>query len=36
MNSGLAYEENDVTWVLTVPAIWDEPAKHLCKKQQKK
>lgn len=23
----LANEENDVTWVLTVPAIWDEPAK---------
>lgn len=27
MNPHLANEENDVTWVLTVPAIWDEPAK---------
>lgn len=26
-NYNMAYEKNDFTWVLTVPAIWDEPAK---------
>lgn len=26
-NYNMAYEKNDVTWVLTVPAIWDEPAR---------
>lgn len=36
MNSGLAYEENDVTWVLTVPAIWDEPAKQFMQEAAEK
>lgn len=32
----LANEENDVTWVLTVPAIWDEPAKQFMEEAAEK
>lgn len=36
MNPHLANEENDVTWVLTVPAIWDEPAKQFMEEAAEK
>lgn len=35
-NYNMAYEKNDVTWVLTVPAIWDEPAKQFMQKAAEK
>lgn len=36
MNPNLANEENDVTWVLTVPAIWDKPAKQFMEEAAEK
>lgn len=35
-NYNMAYEKNDVTWVLTVPAIWDEPAKQFMQEAAEK
>lgn len=35
-NYNMAYEKNDVTWVLTVPAIWDEPAKQFMQEATEK
>lgn len=35
-NYTMAYEKNDVTWVLTVPAIWDEPAKQFMQEAAEK
>lgn len=32
----MAYEKNDFTWVLTVPAIWDEPAKQFMQEAAEK
>lgn len=35
-NYNMAYEKNDFTWVLTVPAIWDEPAKQFMQEAAEK
>lgn len=35
-NYNMAYKKNDFTWVLTVPAIWDEPAKQFMQEAAEK
>lgn len=35
-NYNMAYEKNDFTWVLTLPAIWDEPAKQFMQEAAEK
>lgn len=31
-NRGTSIEDSDIHWVLTVPAIWDDPAKQFMRK----
>lgn len=35
-NRGTAIVDSDINWVLTVPAIWDDPAKQFMRKAAEK
>lgn len=35
-NQGTTIKDTDINWVLTVPAIWDDPAKQFMRKAAEK